>query len=118
MLRAWQQARYKLQGVAASTGFTLRGLASPTWPADVPVPAGLKAFDPTGPLSQIDELAEGLDGNDPFVKFALHIKDLKVAVAKLEAEDKEVRVHGQSISGPRLVPDGHKSQPWLFPLDN
>ena len=73
-----------------------------TWPADVPVPEGAKRFDPQGPLSQVDALAADLDPKNPFVQTVLQLKELKVALEKLEAENNAVR--------PR---DAHRrSRPW------
>ena len=90
MLRACQRAVAQLQGVVSSGTAGARCLAAPAWAADA-IPAGKKPFDPSGPLSQIDTLAEGLDHNDPMVKIALDMKNLKVAVEKLKAEEAMVR---------------------------
>jgi hypothetical protein len=89
MLRATQRAVSTIQSTASVS--LLRWFGAPSWPAEVPTPAGVKPFDPNGPPSQIDALAEGLDHNDPFVKLALDMKDLRVAVDKLHAESSLVR---------------------------
>lgn len=86
MLRAWQQAQTKLQSAAMLNFMSSRSFAAMTWPAEVPKPAGVKPFDPSGPLSQIDALAEGLDPENPYVKAVVDLKELKGAVDKLKLE--------------------------------
>lgn len=58
-----------------------------TWPAELPVPEGTKTYDPKGPLSQFDALAANQDPEDPTVKAILELRDLKVALEKLEMEN-------------------------------
>lgn len=66
-------------------------MSTSVWPTDVPVPAGAKPFDPKGPLSQIDTYIADLDMDDPMVKVAKQMKDLRSAVEKLEDEARTVR---------------------------
>ena len=90
MLRAGQRALAVLQSSSAET--CLRCFAAQSWPAEVPVPAGVKPFDPAGPLApQVDALSEGLPENDAFVKFVNDLKDLRVAVDKINMENAHVR---------------------------
>ena len=89
MLRACQRAAAQLQGTVSS------GVLGARWFSVLAEPgtgiSTVKPFDPAGPLSQFDNLAEGLDRNDPFVKIALEMKELKVAKEKLESERAQVQ---------------------------
>lgn len=91
MLRAFQHAQSKLRATTLLDGLSLRSFAAMTWPADIVKPAAVPPFDPKGPLSQFDKLAEGLDANDPYVKAVIDLKDLRVAVDKLKVEQNAVR---------------------------
>lgn len=88
MLRAWQRAAASLD-TAAAVSF-VRSFAAPVASGGKAVVGG-KDFDPSGPLSQIDTLAEGLDKSDPFVKSILRLKEIKVATDKLQSEETLVR---------------------------
>lgn len=90
MLRACQRACSQMQTSFAPAGCA-RWMATSVWPTDVPVPAGAQPFDPKGPLSQIDTYVAGLDTEDPIVKVAKQMKDLRSAVEKLEDEARTVR---------------------------
>ena len=99
MLRACQRAAAQLQGAVSTSSLGARWFAVIAEPGTGASP--VKPFDPAGPLSQFDNLAEGLDRNDPFVKLALDMKELKVAKEKLDAERAQVRA--RSLQSRRQV---------------
>jgi hypothetical protein len=93
MLRACQRAGAQLKHVSDSS---VRWFVAGIWPVEVPLPEGVKPFDPKGPLSQIDAYVEGLSINDPLVHTIKRIKDLRAAVEKMEDAQSSVRLAGSS----------------------
>jgi hypothetical protein len=56
----------------------------------MPVPDGLKPYDPKGPMSQVDSYMDGLPENDEIAASVRMFKNLRVAVDKLASEHKAV----------------------------
>ena len=93
MLRVLQQAQSRLQAVVSCSQLSVRSASTAlSWPSDVPVPEGARQYDPDGPLSQIDALAANQHPDDPHVKIIMQMRDLKVALDKLEMESSSVRL--------------------------
>lgn len=91
MLRLCQRVRSSLNRLVAGSS-TVREYAAVAWPTDVSIPDGMTPFDPKGSFGQVDKYTQGLPEDDALVQFVRKLRDLRLAVDKLEAEKKAVRV--------------------------
>lgn len=97
MLRLYQRTHTSLrQFLTGSTA--VREYAAVAWPTDVSVPDGMTPFDPKGSLGQVDKYTQGLPEDDALVHYVRKMRDLRLAVDKLETEKKAVRSHPSGAS--------------------
>lgn len=107
MLRLCQRAHAHLNRALAGSS-VIREYATPAWPTDISIPDGMKPFDPRGSLGQVDKYTQGLPEDDALVQFVRKLRDLRLAVDKLAAEKKAVRV--PVLQGPSwLVSNPHNA---------
>eukprot|EP00892_Ulva_mutabilis_P011010 jgi/Ulvmu1/8281/UM041_0093.1 len=87
MLRSSQRVHANLNRLIAGSS-AVREHAAAAWPTDVSVPDGMTPFDPKGSFGQVDKYTQGLPENDALVQFVRKLRDLRLAVDKMEAEKK------------------------------